>query len=94
MKPMTKTELLATLAEKSGVEKKDVSSVLDALSEVATSIVAEGGALTLPGLGKLACRDRPERQVRNPSTGEAMTKPADRVVKFTVAKALKDSVNS
>ena len=94
MKPMTKTELLATLAEKSGIEKKDVSSVLDALSEVAASIVAEGGALTLPGLGKLACRDRPERQVRNPSTGEPMTKPADRVVKFTVAKALKDSVNS
>ncbi|MCW6038535.1 HU family DNA-binding protein [Spirulina subsalsa FACHB-351] len=94
MKPMTKTELLATLAEKSGIEKKDVSSVLDALSEVATSIMAKGGALTLPGLGKLACRDRPERQVRNPSTGEAMTKPADRVVKFTVAKALKDSVNS
>ena len=43
MKPMTKTELLATLAEKSGIEKKDVSSVLDALSEVATSTVAEGG---------------------------------------------------
>lgn len=94
MKPMTKTELLASLSEKSGLQKKDVGAVLDALSELATSTVAEGGALTLPGLGKLACRDRPERQVRNPSTGEAMTKSADRVVKFTVAKALKDSVNT
>ena len=94
MKPMTKTELLASLSEKSGLQKKDVGAVLDALSELATSTVAEGGALTLPGLGKLACRERPERQVRNPSTGEAMTKSADRVVKFTVAKALKDSVNS
>lgn len=94
MKPMTKTELLASLAEKSGLEKKDVVAVLDALAGLATSTVAEGGALTLPGLGKLACRDRPERQVRNPSTGETMTKAADRVVKFTVAKALKDSINS
>ena len=94
MKPMTKTELLASLSEKSGLQKKEVGAVLDALSELATSTVVEGGALTLPGLGKLACRDRPERQVRNPSTGEAMTKSADRVVKFTVAKALKDSVNT
>jgi DNA-binding protein HU-beta len=94
MKPVTNTELLATMAEKSGIERKDVSSFLDALSKVAILIVAAGGALTLPGLGKFSCRDRPERRVRNPSTGEAMTKPADRVVKFRVAKAMKDSVNS
>ena len=37
---------------------------------------------------------RPERQVRNPATGETMTKPADKQVKFAIAKALKDSVNA
>ena len=50
--------------------------------------------MTLPGLGKVVCRARPERQVRNPATGETVTKPADKQVKFTIAKALKDSVNA
>ena len=86
--------VLASLTERSGLRKEDGSTVLNALSHLATSTNAAGGALTFPGLGKLACRDRPERQVRNPSTGEAMIKSAGRVVKFTVAKALKDSVNT
>ena len=49
--------------------------------------------MTLPGIGKVACKARPERQVRNPATGEMVTKAADKQVKITVAKALKDSVN-
>jgi DNA-binding protein HU-beta len=44
-------------------------------------------------VGKFYCRERAERMVRNPATGEQMKKPADRQVKVTVAKALKDSVN-
>jgi len=55
--------------------------------------VAAGGTVTLPGLGKVACRARPERQGRNPATGETMTKPADKTVKFAIAKVLKDLVN-
>ncbi len=50
--------------------------------------------VTLPGLGKFACRARPERMVRNPSTGEQMHKDADRVAKVTIAKALKDVINA
>ena len=53
-----------------------------------------GGAVTLPGVGKIYCRERPERMVRNPATGESFKKGADKVVKMTIAKALKDSVNS
>jgi DNA-binding protein HU-beta len=49
--------------------------------------------VTLPGIGKVSCKARPERQVRNPATGETMTKAADKQVKVTIAKALKDSVN-
>ena len=92
-KPMTKTQLVAALAETMGADKKTASAALDAITEVVTKEVAEGGAVTLPGLGKFLCKDRPERQVRNPATGETMTKPADKQVKVSIAKALKDSVN-
>lgn len=92
-KPMTKTQLVAALAEEMGADKKTASSALDAIATVVTREVASGGAVTLPGIGKVQCRARPERQVRNPATGEAMTKPADKVVKVAIAKALKESVN-
>ncbi|MFC3061719.1 HU family DNA-binding protein [Paenirhodobacter populi] len=92
-KPMTKTQLVAALAEAMGSDKKTATTALDAIATVVTSEVASGGAVTLPGIGKVSCKARPERQVRNPATGETMTKPADKQVKVTVAKALKDSVN-
>lgn len=92
-KPMTKTQLIAALAEEMGTDKKAASAALDAVAVLVTREVAAGGAITLPGLGKMACRERPERQVRNPATGETMIKAADKQVKFTIAKALKDSVN-
>lgn len=92
-KPMTKTQLIAALAEEMGADKKTATAALDAVASIVTREVASGGAITLPGLGKVACRARPERQVRNPATGETMTKAADKQVKFTIAKALKDSVN-
>ncbi|MDR5653055.1 HU family DNA-binding protein [Ruixingdingia sedimenti] len=93
-KPMTKTQLVAALAEAMGGDRKTASAALDALAAVVTKEVAAGGAVTLPGLGKIACRARPERQVRNPATGETISKPADRQVRITAAKALKDSVNA
>ena len=93
-KPMTKTQLIAALADAMGSDKKTASAALDAISAVVSREVAAAGAITLPGLGKMACRARPERQVRNPATGESVTKAADKQVKFTIAKALKDSVNA
>lgn len=92
-KPMTKTQLVAALAEEMGSDKKAASAALEAIGAVITREVGNGGAVTLPGLGKFYCRERPERMVRNPSTGEQLMKSADKVVKVTVAKALKDSVN-
>ena len=90
-KPMTKTQLVAAVAEEMGADKKTATAALDAVAAIVTREVSSGGAITLPGLGKMACRARPERQVRNPATGETMTKAADKQVKFTIAKALKDS---
>ena len=93
-KSMTKTQLVASLAEKMGTDKKGASAALDAICELIVSEVSAGGAVTLPGVGKVYCRERPERMVRNPATGETFSKPADKVVKMTIAKALKDRVNA
>lgn len=92
-KPMTKTQLVAALAEEIGSDKKTAAAALDGIASLVAREVAAGGTVTLPGLGKVACKSRPERQVRNPATGETITKPADKQVKFSIAKALKDSVN-
>ena len=92
-KPMTKTQLVAALAEEMGADKKTAGSALDAVVSIITREVGGGGAVTLPGIGKIYCRERPSRMVRNPATGEQMQKDADKVVKMTIAKALKDSVN-
>jgi len=93
-KPMTKTQLVAALAEQAELDKAAASRALEALTRIVTEEVASGGQVTLPGLGKFACRDRPERMVRNPATGEQMKKPADRVAKVTIAKQLKDVINA
>ena len=92
-KPLTKTQLVSALADELGGDKKDASAALDAVVNVIMKEVSAGGAVTLPGIGKIYCRERPERMVRNPATGEQIKKEADKVVKMTIAKALKDSVN-
>ena len=92
-KPMTKTQLVAALADEMDTDKKSASAALDAVVDVVTREVSNGGAVTLPGVGKIYCRERPERMVRNPATGEQIRKPADKAVKMTIAKALKDRVN-
>lgn len=93
-KPMTKTALVAALAEATGTDKATANATLQAITDIVTTEVSAGGAVTLPGLGKFICRDRPDRMVRNPATGEQMHKDADRVAKVTIAKALKDAVNA
>ena len=92
-KPLTKAQLVSALAEDTGMDKKAAGAALDAMTGIITREVAAGGAVTLPGVGKISCRERPERMERNPATGEQIKKEADKVVKVTIAKALKDSVN-
>jgi DNA-binding protein HU-beta len=93
-KPMTKSQLVAAIAEAAEMDKATANRTLEALTDIVTREVAAGGAVTLPGLGKFACRTRPERTVRNPATGEQMQKPADRVAKVTIDKQLKDVINA
>lgn len=91
--PLTKAQLVTALSEELGTDKKGATASLDAIVKIITDEVSGGGAVTLPGVGKIYCRERPERMVRNPATGEQIKKEADKVVKMTIAKALKDSVN-
>lgn len=93
-KPMTKSQLIALLAEQAGTDHKTAGAFLTSLTNIITREVTAGGALSIPDIGKIACRARPERQVRNPATGETMMKAADVAVKVTIAKALKVSVNT
>jgi DNA-binding protein HU-beta len=92
-KPMTKAQLVAAMADRMGSDRKTAGAAIDALSEIITQEVSRGGAVTIPNIGKVSCRARPARTVRNPATGEEIQKPADKVVKISVAKALKESVN-
>ncbi|MEO0357254.1 MAG: HU family DNA-binding protein [Pseudomonadota bacterium] len=92
-KPITKTQFIAALAEEMGADKKAATAALDAVCNVTIREVVGGGSVTLPGIGKVYCRERPERMVRNPATQEMVQKAADKVVKVTVAKSLRDQVN-
>ena len=93
--PMSKSlpqrDLNATISAISGVDKKTVTAVLKALSLTIHSEVANGGGITLPGTLKVMCRDRPARVVRNPATGEMISKGADRRVTATILKSLKEA---
>ena len=91
-KGMSKSQLLAFLAEKSGHTKKDVQMMLDLLAETAYKEAKSSGEFTVPGLGKLVKKQRKARMGRNPATGQEIQIPAKTVVKFRVAKAAKDAI--
>lgn len=92
MSKMTKSQLMTTMAEKTGLAKKDVVTFLEALTELAYNETKSSGEFTLPGLGKMVKKHRDARMGRNPATGEQIQIPAKTVLKFRVAKAAKDSI--
>ena len=89
-KPLTKSAIAATLAEKHAISKKQAVEILDSIVELAYKNAKN--SFTLPGLGKLVLVNRKARMGRNPATGEAIKIAAKRVVKFRVAKAAKDAI--
>ncbi len=91
-KALTKSELIAKLAEMNGLSKKQVKKLIDDLAQLAYKEAKN--SFTLPGLGKLVLVERKERLARNPRTGEMVQVPAKKVVKFKVAKACKEAVLS
>lgn len=76
------------------ISKSHVAAVLERLGEVATRGLKQGFDVPLPGLGKLKPAERAARTGRNPATGLPLEIPAKRLVKFSEAKALSDSLNN
>ncbi len=89
---MTKTQTIAALAERSGLQKAEVTKLLEELAGLAYQEAKDG--FTIPGIGKLVLVDRAARMGRNPATGEQIHIPAKKVVKFRVAKVCKDTILS
>ena len=89
-KPMTKSQIIAAVAEKADISKVQAKDALDALAVLAYE-GAESG-FTIPGIGKLVKVNRAARIGRNPATGESIQIPAKTVLKFRIAKAAKDAV--
>jgi len=91
---MNKTELVAVMAEKAGLSKKDAEAALKAFTDAVADELVKGGKVQLVGFGTFEVSERAAREGRNPQTGEAMTNEASRAPKFQAGKAFKDAVNA
>ena len=89
---MTKSQIVAHLAEKAEIPKKTAAAVLEELVTLATKEAKSSGQFVVPGIGKAVKANRKARMGRNPQTGEAIKIPAKTVVKFRLAKAFKEAV--
>lgn len=89
---MTRTELIDVLAAETEIDKRDAKRLLEGLTAVVEKTIRSGGEVPLKGLGKFKVQHRKARVGRNPLTGEPVNIPPKTVVKFTVAKSLKELV--
>lgn len=89
---MNKTELIAAMAENSGLTKKDCEAALTAFTCAVETAMKGGDKVRMVGFGSFEVKERPARVGRNPRTGEPMTYPACKVLTFKPGKALKDAI--
>ena len=89
---MNKTELIAAVAEKTDLSKKDADAAVSAVLGAITDALKAGDKIQLVGFGTFEVRNRAAKQGRNPRTGETMTVPASKVPAFKAGKDLKDAV--
>ena len=89
---MTKTDLIAKIAEKAEMTKKDAGTALDAIINVITNSLVDGEAVQLTGFGTFEVREHSARTGRNPQTGEEIQIAATKVPAFKAGKALKDAI--
>ena len=89
---MNKTELIAAVAEKTGLTKKDAERVINATFETVTASLAKGDKVAVSGFGNFEVKAREARIGRNPRTKETIEIPATKLPAFKAAKALKDAV--
>ena len=91
---MNKTELVAAVAEKSGLSKDSSKKAVDAVVESITEALKKGDKVALVGFGTFEVVKKDARSARNPRTGETIKIKASKQPKFKVGKGLKDAVNS
>ena len=91
---MNRTELVAAMAEKTQLSKKDAEAALKAFVDVVSEEMKKGEKGQLVGFGTFEVSERAAREGRNPQTGETMTIAASKTPKFKAGKALKDLVNA
>lgn len=91
---MNKTELIAAVAEKAELSKKDAEKAVKAFTDVVSEELVNGGKIQLAGFGTFEVSERAAREGRNPKSGEVMNIPASKTPKFKAGKALKDMVNA
>ncbi len=90
---MNKSELIASLAEKTEITKKDAEKALNAFVDVISGALVKGEKVQLIGFGTFDVKKRPARKARNPRTGEEIKIAASKAPTFKAGKALKDKVN-
>ncbi len=91
---MNKTELVAAMAEKAELSKKDTESALKAFIDVVTDELAKGEKVQLVGFGSFEVTERAAREGINPLTKKPMSIPASKAPKFKAGRGLKDAVNA
>ena len=89
---MTKAEVIAKVAETTGITKKDTGVMVDAFLQTITEELAAGGKVSFTGFGSFTTVERAARECRNPQTGETMMTEAHIAPKFKAGKALKEAV--
>lgn len=89
---MTQTQLIKELAGATGVANKVAKQFLETYATIAVRETKKTGVFVLPGVGRLVRVERKARMGRNPATGAAIKIPAKKVVKFRVAKSVKDAI--
>ena len=90
---MNKTELVAAIADKAGLTKKDAEEVVNAFTDTVTKALKKGDKVQLVGFGTFEVSKRGARTGRNPQTGETMKIAAAKAPKFKPGKAFKDALN-
>jgi len=90
---MNKSELIAAMAAKADLSKKDTEKALKAFEDVVVEELIAGGKVQLVGFGTFDVAERAAREGRNPQTGETMPIAASKAPRFKVGKSLKDAVN-
>lgn len=89
---MTKTQLISSLAQRTGMKHKDAEIAFGGMIDLLIETLAKGEKVQLPGFGTFTVKERAPRTARNPHTGETVAVPATRYLSFSVGKTMKEQL--